>query len=79
MQGITGAAFISQMNDENRETYSRREAWGEYNPETGEASVGLIFPDYFQSGTYTLNPLSRMVRRCVITHVEYTSPNFFGE
>ena len=39
----------------NRETYSRRESWGEYDPETSEASVGLIFPDYFQSGTYTLN------------------------
>ena len=43
------------MNDLNRETYSRRESWGEYNPETGEASVGLIFPDYFQNGTYSLN------------------------
>ena len=45
----------ARMNDENRETYSRRENWGKYNPETGEASVRLIFPDYFQSGTYTLN------------------------
>ena len=51
--GISGV--YAQMNDENRETYSRRESWGEFNPETGEASVGLIFPDYFQSGTYTLN------------------------
>ena len=46
---------LAQMNDNNRETYSRRESWGEYNPETSEASVGLIFPDYFQSGTYSLN------------------------
>ena len=51
--GIKGV--YARMNDENRETYSRRESWGEFNPETGEASVGLIFPDYFQSGTYTLN------------------------
>ena len=51
--GIKGV--LAHMNDLNRETYSRRESWGEYNPETGEASVGLIFPDYFQSGTYTLN------------------------
>ena len=43
----------AQMNDRNRETYSRRESYGEYNLQTGEASVGLIFPDYFQSGTYT--------------------------
>ena len=51
--GISGV--YAQMNDENRETYSRHKSWGEYNSETGEASVGLIFPDYFQSGTYTLN------------------------
>ena len=51
--GIKG--IYAEMNDENRETYSRRESWGEYNQETGEASVGLIFPDYFQSGTYALN------------------------
>ncbi len=51
--GIQGV--YAQLNDLNRETYSRRESWGEYNPETGEASVGLIFPDYFQSGTYSLN------------------------
>ena len=43
------------LNDLNRETYSRRESWGEYNPETAEASVGLILPDYFQGGTYSLN------------------------
>ena len=51
--GINGV--YAQMNDQNRDTYSRRESWGEYNLETGEASVGLIFPDYFQSGTYSLN------------------------
>ena len=51
--GIKGV--YAQLNDLNRETYSRRESWGEYNPETSEASIGLIFPDYFQSGTYSLN------------------------
>ena len=51
--GIKGV--YAQLNDLNRETYSRRESWGEYNPKTGEASVGLIFPDYFQGGTYSLN------------------------
>ena len=51
--GIKGV--YAQMNDANPETYSRSENWGEYNPETGEASVGLIIPDYFQSGTYALN------------------------
>ncbi len=48
----------AQMNDKNKETYSRRGSYGEYNPKTGEASVGLIFPDYFQHGTYTLNYIS---------------------
>ena len=51
--GVGGV--YARLNDLNRETYSRRESWGEYNPETGEASVGLIFPDYFQGGTYSLN------------------------
>ena len=51
--GIKGV--YAQLNDLNRETYSRRESWGEYNPETSEARVGLIFPDYFQGGTYSLN------------------------
>ena len=45
----------AQMNDQHRETYSRRESHGDYNPETREASVGLIFPNYFQSGRYVLN------------------------
>ena len=46
----------AQLNDENSETYSRRtEDWGEYNPQNGEATVKLKIPDYYQSGTYTLN------------------------
>ncbi len=48
-------AVYARMNDESRETYSRRENHGEFNPETNEASIRLIFPDYFQGGTYTLN------------------------
>ena len=51
--GVKGV--YARLNDLNRGTYSRRESWGEYNPETGEASVGLIIPDYFQGGTYSLN------------------------
>ena len=54
--GIQGV--YAQMNDENRETYSRRENWGEYNPETGEATVKLIIPDYFQNGTYTMSTIT---------------------
>ena len=51
-------AVQARMNDLNRETYSRRQSQGNYNPETGEASVELIFPNYFQSGTYSLNYIS---------------------
>ena len=54
--GIQGV--YAQMNDENRETYSRRENWGEYNPKTGEATVKLIIPDYFQNGTYTMSTIT---------------------
>ena len=50
------------LNDGDLETYSRRvEAWGDwypetgYDPETGEASVELVIPDYFPSGIYKLN------------------------
>ena len=50
--GISGV--YANMNDSNPETYSRSENWGEYNPETGEARVKLLIPDYFQSGIYTL-------------------------
>ena len=54
--GISGV--YARINDSNPETYSLSENWGEYNPETGEASVGLIIPDYYQSGIYTVNYIS---------------------
>ena len=64
----------AQMNDWNRETYSRRESWGEYNPDTGEASVGLIFPNYFQSGTYTLNYIKMVDVALNARGVYFTDP-----
>ena len=73
--GIKGV--YAQMNDENRETYSRRESWGEYNPETGEASVKLIIPDYFQSGTYTVSTITMEDVALNGSAVYFT--NFFGE
>ena len=71
--GIKGV--YARMNDLNRETYSRRESWGEYNPETGEASVGLIFPDYFQSGTYSLNYILMEDIALNSRGVYFTDPN----
>ena len=56
-ENITASAY-AQMNDNNRETYSRREAGGQPDPERDEAVVYFIFPDYFQSGTYSLNYLA---------------------
>ena len=73
--GISGV--YAQINDENRETYSRRENWGEYNPETGEASVKLIIPDYFQSGTYTVSTITMEDTALNSSGVYFT--NFFGE
>ena len=73
--GIEGVHV--QMNDENRETYSRREGWGEYNSETGEASVKLIIPDYFQSGTYTVSTITMDDIALNVSKVYFT--NFSGE
>ena len=50
--------IYAHMNDENMETYSRNAGLVEYNPETNKATAKFIFPDYFQSGTYSLNFLS---------------------
>ena len=72
--GISGV--YAQMNDLNRETYSRRESWGEYNPETSEASVGLIFPDYFQSGTYSLNYITMVDVALNALGVYFTDPGY---
>ncbi len=52
--GIEGV--LAMLNDASSETYSRRsENWGEYDPETSEASVELVIPDYFPSGIWKLN------------------------
>ena len=75
--GIKGV--LARMNDLNRETYSRRESWGEYNPETSEASVGLIFPDYFQSGRYTLTYIRMEDVALNVGRVYFTEDNEFDE
>ena len=67
----------AQMNDENRETYSRRENWGEYNKQTGEARVKLIIPDYFQSGTYTVSTITMEDVALNASSVYFT--DWFGE
>ncbi len=64
----------AEMNDSHRETYSRRENYGEYNPETGEASVGLIVPNYLQSGSYALNYISMEDVALNVQGVHFTDP-----
>ena len=52
--GVKGV--LARLNDGDYETYSRRaESWGDYDPTTGEASVQLVIPDYYPSGTWKLN------------------------
>ena len=71
--GINGV--YAQLNDANAETYSRRsENWGEYNPQTGEASVELEIPDYFPSGTYKLNYIKMVDIALNAQGVYFTDP-----
>lgn len=72
---ITGV--YAQMNDEARETYSRRESWGEYNASTQKATAKLVIPDYFQSGTYTVSTIIMDDVAGNTTVIYFT--NFFGE
>ena len=71
------SGVYAQMNDENSETYSRRENWGDYNRQTGEATVKLIIPDYFQNGTYTMSTITMEDVALNGRSVYFT--NFFGE
>ena len=51
--------IAARVNDESSETYSRSSyGYGTYDKDTGEATVELIIPDYFQSGLYSLNYIS---------------------
>ena len=66
---------LAYMHDESRETYSRIESWGKYNSETNEASASLIFPDYFQSGTYSLNFIRMIDSAFNAQGIFFTDPN----
>lgn len=47
---------LARLNDSDSETYSRRsENHGDYDPETQEASVEIVIPDYFPGGIWRLN------------------------
>ena len=66
--------IYATLNDSNSETYSKwMTKWG-YNPQTGEASVILEIPDYFQSGTYALNYIEMRDIALNVRGVYFTDP-----
>ena len=74
-------SVLARLNDGDLETHSRRvEAWGDwypetgYNPETGEASVALVIPDYFPSGIYKLNHITMLDIALNFRGVYFTDP-----
>ena len=65
----------AHLNDANAETYSRRSTnWGEYDPQTGEASVELKIPDYFSDGTYAVNYIQMKDMALNMRGVYFTDP-----
>ena len=68
--------IYATLNDSNSETYSKwMTKWG-YNPQTGEASVILEIPDYFQSGTYALNYIEMRDIALNVRGVYFTDPGY---
>ena len=45
---------LAKANDGISRTYSRS-SWGDFDSQTGEASVDLAIPDYFPGGLYAIN------------------------
>ena len=45
---------MARVNDDISRTYSRN-SWGDFDSQTGEASVDLAIPDYFPGGLYAIN------------------------
>ena len=73
--GMQERGVYATLNDANTETYSRRStSWGEYNPQTGEASVDLTIPDYFPGGTYAVNYIEMRDRALNMQGVHFTDP-----
>ena len=71
------AVVFAGINDETDETYSHTsEEQGNYNKETGEATVELIIPDYFQSGTHAINYIGMMDIGLNQRGVYFTKPPF---
>ena len=53
--GIPEQGVRAALNDTSAKTYSLYTQWGNFDSQTKEAAVELKIPDYFQSGTYSLN------------------------
>ena len=73
--GMQEGGVYATLNDANTETYSRRStSWGEYNPQTSEASIELKIPDYFPGGTYAVNYIEMRDRALNMRGVFFTDP-----
>ncbi len=73
--GMQERGVYATLNDANTETYSRRStSWGEYNPQTSEASVELKIPNYFPGGTYAVNYIEMRDRALNMRGVHFTDP-----
>ena len=69
-------SISATTNDENSETYSRSSFnYGTYDKQSGEATVKLIIPDYFQTGIYSLNYISMEDVAFNTRGVYFTAPN----
>ena len=73
--GMRNGGVLAMLNDANTETYSRHsEGYGEYDPQTGEASVQLTVPDYLPGGTYKLNYIKMDDLALNVQGVYFTDP-----
>ena len=73
--GIRKNGVFAILNDANNETYSRRsEEYGNYDPQTGLASVQLEIPDYLQSGLYAVNHIKMYDLALNVQGVYFTDP-----
>ena len=72
--GIDGLA--AALNDQDPQTYSRGAwEWGEYDPQSRQATTSLIVPDYYASGTWEINYILMVDTALNSTGVYFTRPD----
>ena len=65
--------LYAKLNDGNLNTYSRSN-WGEYDPQTGEATVTFNIWDYHASGIYSINSIAMYDIALNVQGVYFTHP-----